>query len=301
MRKNKITYPIATCLMLMILLGACKKEIDTYIPGNGQEAYVNFYNSSEIIHQSSKINLAENNMIYINDSVKNEFFQREFFQFSNLRLGNRQFPKMYSNWPDVWGGPGQIAGNQVYWQPMPPADFYRFIFTSVNKVFLKEITTPLSPKSFTTLYMVESPESEDAYTIVKVPVEPKGVKGKVKIQVVNLATDWGPIDVVMMDGKENVLNTNLPQNLGFGKYSVYTELDTQDANEYKQLVLKIRQHGSENFTLITTIDAIPESTYTLVVKGFANETMRSIKTTNSENFRMQIVPNLRVQIRSFTN
>lgn len=301
MKKNSNIFRIVIGIALIALLNSCKKDIETYIPGDGQEAYVNFYNATEIIHHSGNLDLAKNNMIYVNDSLKNDYFQRQFFKFSDLKFDGRQFPNMHGNWPDVWTGPGQVNGSQVLWQPMPQADFYRFIFTSVNKVFLKDITASLAPKSYTTFYLAESPESDNDYTIVSVPVEPKGIEGRVKIQVVNLSTDWGPIDVVLTDKVGNIVETDLPQNLGFSKYSPYAELDIKYANDYKQLVLKIRQHGSENFTLSTTVDALSESTYAIVVKGFANETTRYIKTSDTENLRVQVAPGLRVHNRSFTN
>lgn len=298
-KKTYWCHLLAIGYLFIFFLTSCEKEITPYAPGEGQEAYVNFYSAVEVVAQRQTEPLHENNMIYIQDSVKSELFPYVFPTFTNTTSDGRQFPEIAgSDITPTWTGNNDQIRSNVFWQPLPMNDFYRFIFTSTNKVFLKDITLSLAPKSFTMLYLTESPESDNAYTIVAVPAgELKGVEKKVKVQVVNLATDWGSIDIVLTDRNGDIVDTNLPENLAFGKYSTYALLDPQYANGYKKLALRIRKHGEENFTLSTNIDAVPGSSYIVVVKGFAKEATRYIKKSNTEQARIEITPSLRVHNR----
>lgn len=301
--KVKFIFPLTNSIKIVIALfvlgtiSGCEKEITPYVPGHGEESYVNFYNAVEAIAQDESQNLSIDNMIYINDSVKNEYLQPAFSKFTSTVKDGRQFPHTFtSNYlHNIWAG--NIFSGNVYWLPLPAQDFYRFIFTSANKSFLKDITLSIAPKSFTTLYLTESPHADNEYAIIAVPVSPVRKVGKVQIQVVNLATDWGNIDAVLTDRKGNEIPTALPSNLGFGKYSDFIEVDPTYADEYNQLVIKFRKHGESRFTLTTAISAIPGRAYSIVTKGFANEALRYIKKSDNQDVSVKIIPSLRVHNR----
>ncbi len=293
LRSNAFIGTLAN-LLIITLFPACSEQFEPYVPGNGQEAYFNFYNASEAAYQGDH---TKGNMIYINDSVKTDLFPYAYPQFSDNRFDSRQFPKSvtstvtFQNIP--WSG-----NSDVYWMGLPATEGpYRFIFTSVNKTYLEEISLSPAPKSFYCLYLTESPEANDAYTVVDVPVELEGVEGKVKIQVVNLSPDFGAVEVVLADDENNEVETGLPKALGFGQYSPYAEIDTANANKYGQLVCKFRQSGEEEFLLTAVVEAVPGSNYTLVLKGFINETERYIKTSNEEYARVRVFPDPRVHTR----
>ena len=282
-------------LLISCLLSACSENVTDIVPGNDNVAYVNFYNAMEAAHQSlPSDSLGFYNMIYVNDSVPTAVF-RNFPQFSESALDDkRQYPFHFTGTPyitDIAGGYGD-----VFWMPIT-ADTYKFIYTSRFKVFLKDTTVSLKPNTYTTQYITESPTTDSTYTVVTVPVEPKAVQGKVRVQIINLSTDWGAIDVYQVDADGKVLTSTLPVNLSFGAYSAYAELDTANADKNNKLVLKFRKNGESAASLTTTVPAISGSTYTLVVQGFINETVRRIKKSNTRYISVDVMPDLRVNSR----
>jgi len=112
-----------------------------------------------------------------------------------------------------------------------------------TKIFLKDTTINLNPKTYTTQYITESPTTDEDYIIVTVPLELKGTQGKVRVQIVNLATDWGAIDVWQVDRDNRLVTSALPLNLDFAEYSAYVELDIASADSNNNLLLKFRKHG----------------------------------------------------------
>lgn len=275
-------------------VNSCSEVVDSVVPGNGNEAYINFYSAIEAISQSrGEDSLAYNNMIYVNDSVPNEVF-RYFPAFSANFGDDRQYPWSVTGISEV--SDGSVRSGDIFYLPIM-ADSYKFIFTSCNRVFLKDTTISLKPKIYTTQYITESPVADDAYTIVTAPVELKGTAGKVRVQIVNLATDWGAIDVWQVDKDNTLVPSALPANLAFGAYSAYAELDVADADSNNNLVLKFRGHGETGAKLSTIVPAISGSAYTLVVQGFIGESVRRIKKSNTEYASIQIFPSLRVNQR----
>lgn len=292
--KKSIIY-ITNCWLIGFVFSACTENFDSIVPSGGNDAYINFYNAMEVALQSTAADsLAFDNYIYVNDSVPGAQF-KNFPQFSqSFTDDGRQYPSQFTGVPlvtDIAGGSGG-----VYWMPVI-ADTYKFIFTSRNKVFLKDTTITLTPKTYTVQYITESPVSDSAYTIVTAPVELKGTKGKTRVQVVNLATDWGPIDVYQVDTDDNEMATGLPQNLSFGKHGDYAELDVKSANNYNKLVLKFRKHGETGARVTVSLPALSGSSYTLVVQGFTGEAKRYIKKNNTGYLAIDIAPNPRVNIR----
>ena len=282
-------------LLLMCCFQSCSENVADIIPGNGNDTYINFYNAIEAARQGlATDSLGYYNMIYVNDSVPNAVFKK-FPQFSDAGSDDkRQYPYHFTGTDyvtDIAGGFGD-----VFWMPIAEGK-YKFIYTSRFKTFLKDTAVVLTRKTYTTQYITESPESNSAYTIVTVPVEPKAVQGKVRVQIVNLATDLGAIDVYQVDDNGKELTSTLPTNLSFGAYSPYAELDTAGANKNNKLVLKFRKNGESTASLTTTVPAISGSTYTLLVQGFINETVRRIKKSNTGYISVDVMPDLRVNSR----
>ncbi len=281
-----------------IIAGACSENIEPYEPGDGQGAYVNFYHAMEAIRQGAAADsLYRDNMIYINDSIKGSMFNR---------VSSPRFE--YSPQDDVSQYPLTITGSpyvndyvsnwymdrrvDVYWLPLMAGD-YRFIFTSRDKTFLKEDVVPLAPKSLNTLYITESPETEDAYAIVNVPVEVTGVPGKTKVNVVNLSPDLGKISVSWVGaGNETSL---MGENIGFGQYTRFAELDTADAAAGVFHIQVGKQGGG---TLRShSLPASPGGVYTVVLQGFSESAERRIKKSNDAYSTVNVSPNLRLTQR----
>ena len=276
---------------------ACTEDPHVVLPGNGMEAYINFFNSSEAISSGS---LYTNNMIYINDSIQQAPFYR-FPQFPDYPNPYREYPRFASGTDrgpngQVFVPPGANYHN-IFWMPVASGS-YKFIFTSVNKVYLKDTTVVLPPKSLITQYLVESPEADDAYRIVTVPVEQKGMAGKVRIQVVNLATDLGRIDIYRSAKDGSLIPSDLPANLDFGGYSPYAEVDTTGSAATNNLIfLKVRRSGNTDVLLTAAVPAASGSSFTIMVQGFSRQAVRRIKSGNSAYTTVTVTPNLRISIR----
>lgn len=276
---------------LLLCLAACQKE--EVITGNGRDTYINFYNASEVLQQYGAY--SGENLIIINDTLPG-VKQPRFSASDDFR----QFPSHFTGSElvvDVIYPPAGATYNVVYWMPLI-ADASRFIYTSVNKTYLRDTVLNLLPKTFTTQYLVESPEADDAYRILTVPVERKGTSGKVRIQMLNLSPDLGPLEVFQTDQDGNRVNTNLPTGLSFGQYSPYAELDTAGASAtFGRLTLKFSKSGSDEVFLSQAIDAISNSSYIIVFQGFEQETSRRIKISNHQYEQVTVAPNLRVNVR----
>lgn len=280
------------CLILAItLLAACeKKEV---MPGNGQDTYVNFYNASEVLQQN--FYLAMSNQIIINDSLQGQQ-QPQFSSTDDFR----QYPRHLTGSDaviDVINPPAGSNYDVVYWMSFI-AERYRFAYTSVNKTYLVDTTVSLQAKTFTTQYLVESPASDDAYRVLTIPVERTGSAGKVRVQVLNLSPDFGPLEVYRTDHEGNRVGNQLPSALGTDAHTPYVDLDTAGASKtYNKLILKFCKSGSSEVVLTAAVDAISNSAYAIVFQGFEHATDRRIKTSNSDYEQVTVSPNLRVNVR----
>lgn len=290
---NKRTFTVLMA-MLLAFLSACEKE--TVLPGDGREAYVNFYTAADAVLQG---NLTQQNYIYINDSLAHP----DYAQFPVFSASADDF-RTYPRYPAAALGvsdeivvPIGTPYQTVYWMPVENGN-YRFIFTSANKVYLHTNEVTLEPKSHMMQCLVESLEADDAYRVVNVPIEPKGTKGKVRIQIVNLSPDAGALDVKRTDRSGNQLPDVLPASLGFGEYSTYAEIDTTgSADTNGQILLRIRKHQTDKELMMVAVPAIPYSSFTVLFQGFENATERRVKTGDNQYQSIQVQPNLRVNLR----
>lgn len=278
-------------ILAVTLLTACeKKEVR---PGDGLDTYVNFYNASEVLQQN--FTLSESNQIIINDSLPDQR-QPQFSSTDDFR----QYPRHLTGSDaviDVINPPAGITYYVVYWMPFN-ADRYKFSYTSVAKTFLVDTTVSLQAKTFTTQYLVESPAADDAYRILTIPVERRGTAGKVRVQVLNLSPDFGPLEVYRSDHEGNRIGSQLPSALGTDAHTPYVELDTAEASKtYNKLILKFCKSGSSEVVLTAAVDAISNSVYSIVFQGFEKATDRRIKTSSSEYEQVTVSPNLRVNVR----
>jgi len=288
MNNIKIYLALAAALML----SACQKSGDI-APGNGQDAYLNFYNASEVLQQN--MILSANNLILINDTVPGAN-QPQFSQSDDFR----QFPRTITGNQfniDINSIPAGTNYNIVYWMPVL-AGTHHIAYTASKNVDLKDTTVSISPKSFTTQYLVESPVSNEAYRIATVPEERRGIAGKVRVKVVNLSPDLGPLEVIRTDKDGNTILETLPAALKYGEHSAYAEIDTAGVSRTRgQLILKLRKSGSSAILLTQVIDAVPNTSFTVVFQGFEKETIRRIRTGSQTFQTVTVNPNLRINIR----
>lgn len=275
---------IVTFISIMCF-AACSKSEDQ-VPGNGQDAYVNFCNASEV--QQQNVLLAQQNRVIINDTSWDNL-QPEFMSDGDIR----QYPRHLTG-TDL--AVDRISGD-IYWMAVI-ADSYKLTYTSINQTPLHDTTISVTPKSFTTQYLVESPATDNAYCIFTVPVERKGIAGKVRVQVMNLSPDFGPLEVYRTAQDGSRIPTALPSAIAYGTYSPYVELDTAGAaGTNGKLMLKFCKSGSDDVITTRAVDAVSNSSYTIVFQGFETETPRRIRTGEHEYQQVTVSPNLRVNMR----
>lgn len=286
----------------LILLSSCKKNED-FIPNDGKIAYINFYHAAEALLQNNGISGFR---LQIDDAFPGGL-QPEY-QGSN---GSFQYPSTVtgSNLAvDYLSVPSDVTYNVVYWLPVS-ADKYQFKYNSISYNSATQTTSQLgtiaklnaeiNANTFVTQYFTESLESDTSFKILNVPVERTGTPGKVRIQVVNLSPDLGPIEVYREDSNGAKITEGLPASVTSGAFSPYAEIDT--AGAYKnlgRLLVKIRKSGSTNVLMTASIPATSKSLFTLVVQGFASSTIRRIKSTQATGFtQVTVSPNLRFNLR----
>lgn len=271
-RKNAaITAYTLSVLLVNIAIGCKKTEV---VPGNGQEAYLNFYNASEV--QQQNIALALSNHVVIDK------------QYTINGMGafgadgdNRQFPHtpgIAQMTPDNLNLPIGITYNHVFWLPMMSGSHHLAYTSDDRKITLQAITETLQPKAFNMQYFVESPVADSLYNIFSFPVQQAGTPGKVRVQIVHLSPDLGPIEVYRADENGNKVDTDLPNTLVYGQGSSSIEIDTVGSSKTKQLILlKFLKKGSSDIALTSSIPAVSNSSFIVVLRGFEQSTVRKIK------------------------
>lgn len=297
-KKHTIVAALLCCFI------ACKKDDNLPGFGNSQPAYINFNNISEVINQASDhyIDLATQNMVYLNDSTNNTAFSRypEFGSSVRSSAFGRSFPFNSQATgiflgSDVISVPSDANYDLIYWMPILPGQ-YKFIFTSLNKTYLKDTTLSLNPKTYALQYLVESPERNDAYRIATVPTSLETEQSKTTIQTVNLSPDLGNIDLWRSDKNGNKINTSLPTGLGFGRYHA-TLLDTTGTSTTNgRIYINVSLTGTNKKLLTVAVPALSGSSFVLLIQGFNQQTARRIKSSNSAYTSMIVNPNLRFRL-----
>ena len=282
------------------LCSACKKQTD-YSPNDGQVGYINFYNAADGLIQNGVI--SGFHRIYINDSISKDRIPE--FQSSD---SFRQYPQTPTGSSLISDGPtlpNDVTYTRVYWLPLS-SENYHFLYTSISAdgLIKKDIfrgAAAIKTDSFTLQYLIEDVKADTAYQVINVPVERNGTPGKVRIQILNMSPDLGPLQVYREDANGNMMSDGLPSSLASADYSNYVDIDTTGSyKDLGQLLLKFRRTGSSNVLFTTSFPAISKSFFSVVVQGFASKTNRRIKSiqSNSTGFvPVTVDPNLRVNVR----
>lgn len=308
---NNICKPgsFMACLMAVILLlTSCRKE--AVIAGNKTEAYVNFYNASEVLKQgildlspTQKFYLSEQNMVYVNDSIPrpplfgfhtNNSWPAFVRGFDDMK----QYPSYITGTPSVIDDIGR-AENNVYWMPLA-SGFYRFIYTAAYKNYLVREAVQLDPKTYTTQYLTEDPANDSAYRVLSIPAYLNAAAGKVRVQMVHLSPDAGAVDVYRMDKNGNREGDAIVQNLAFGNHNDYADMDTTGASAtYGNLVLGFYKAGTTAKIYSISMPAKPGASFITVIQGFTKATSRRI-IVNANGYTTvtwQVTPDFRVNVR----
>lgn len=286
---KKIHVYLIGRLFILLALYSCKKT--DVVQGDGNVGYVNFFNASEVLLQNES--LSRNNMIITNDTIDRQRRLPAFIGDGDVR----QYPRTTSGDLTVVDYIGTTNAD-VFWLPIK-SDNYRFIYTSINKVYLKDTAVNVPAGSFTSQYLVESPQADNAYQLITVPVEMRGVTGKVRIQVINLSPDLGPIKVYLSGPAGNIIDTELPTALPFATASKYVEINLNPAYISRgKFILNFCKPGTTEALATLAIPADDLAVYTLLMRGFSQNTTRRIKKDNNGGYTtVTVTPNLRATQR----
>lgn len=301
------------CLIVAaIWLTSCSKQ--DLVVGNGTEAYINFYNASEVLKQgiadmpvpvggSTKFYFSAENMIYINDSATSplQYGGRNNFTMLQFARGfddRKQFPISYTGAPNVVDDVARTYDN-VFWMPIA-AGHYRFIYTSAFKNYLVDSFVELHPKTYTTQYLTEDPATDSSYRIVTVPAYLYAQAGKVRVQAVHLSPDQGAVDIYRMDKDGNRQGNALVADLQFGRHNDYIDVDTAGSSAtYGNIVLGFYHADSDEKLYSVSVTAQSGASFVAVMQGFVNATARRI-IINAHGFTTapwSVTPDFRINIR----
>lgn len=306
------TGGFTACFIVALLFTSCRKE--AVIAGNGTEAYVNFYNASEVLRQGrfdlpvpvggiTNFGLSEQNMVYVNDSIPRPplfgiHSNNSWPSFAQGSDDMRQYPRYITGTISVIDDIGR-AGNNVYWLPLA-SGFYRFIYTAVYKNYLVREGVQLDPKTYTTQYLAEDPANDSAYRVVSMPAHPYAAAGKVRLQAVHLSPDAGAVDVYRMDKDGNRQGDAIVRNLAFGHHNDYADIDTTGASAtYGNIVLGFYKAGTATRLYSVGVPATSGASFITVIQGFANTATRRI-VVNAHGYTTvtwQVTPDFRVNVR----
>ncbi len=290
-KKQAVIFYTISIILIQVLATGCKKT--DVVPGNGEEAYVNFYNASEV--QQQNISLALKNYV-----VLDQLYTRNGMGQFSADGDNRQFPYtqgIAEATPDNLSLPTGITYSNVYWLPIQSGN-HHFIYTSDSTyVALKNITETYQPQTFNAQYLVESPAADSLYNIFSFPVQRAGTPGKVRVQIVHLSPDLGSIEVYRADSTGNPVATNLPNTLSYGQASSFIELDTAGSAHTKQLILlKFLKNGSNDVAITSSIPAVSNSSFIVALQGFEQTTTRKVKMRGGYQ-SVTVNSNLRINLR----
>ncbi|MGV8094900.1 MAG: hypothetical protein AB2L24_23860 [Mangrovibacterium sp.] len=300
--KNRIKYPIAYAAAIMLIgFTACEENLPAVLPADGNVAFVNFVNAGEaFLYGQQNDALYRDNRLYINDSVNNPPFDKY--------NGRANYPMVFTYEPglDIRQYPRHFTGvssvttpisADVYWLPVHAGD-YRFIFTSRDKTYLLTENKTLGKQSYHILYLVESAETDSSYIVVDVPIEYKErMEGKVSVQLVNLSPDAGDVEVYRVDaaGVEMAAVSAAPLSLGHHQSAEFEIAGSEST--YNSILLRFRSAGGGEDLQSVAVPAENGAVYTVLLRGFAQETVRKVKKDNYSYVVVNIMPDLRTSLR----
>lgn len=294
--RNHFFMGILAFLHMGMFLTSCEENISDALPADGNIAYVNFANLGEALLYDT---LYLNNYVYINDSVNNPPFNNynvinnpAVFTYAPT-LDIREYPTQMSH---VGTGAGDNnSGSGIYWLPVEAGD-YRFIFTSRDRTYLIAENKTLDKQTYHTLYLAESAVTDSSYAIVDVPIQRiDKLEGSATVQFVNLSPDAGEVEVYRVDaGGNEILTATEP--LAFGQYQSAALAIEGTENTYNSILLRFR--AAEGGDLVSfAVPANEGAVYTVLLRGFAQQTMRKIKKDNYSYAEVNIMPDLRASVR----
>ena len=296
----KLPFACALLSMVSVFFTACEKKLDDALPADGNVAYVNFVNAGEVFLYGLNDTLYRDNRLYIKDSINNAPFDNYNGKVSypavfnyEAQLDIRQYPQHLTGIPGVVDN---STSADVYWLPVHAGN-YRFIFTSRDRTYLRASNKRLARQTYQVLYLVESPNTDSSYELVNVPIERKDrIEGKVTLQFVNLSPDAGPVEVYRVDATGNEIAAATSSPLAFGQYAS-AELSMEGTKTTRNdILIRFRRPGGEDLQAVS-VPASNGAVYTVLLRGFVQETMRWIKKNNETSVSVTVLPDLRCSVR----
>ncbi len=288
----------------MLFFASCEENISDAVPADGNIAYVNFVNAEEAALFGGDFLYSEN-YVYFGDSVSQSPFDHysssnypATFSFDNNPVSVRSYPNDQSSSP-IESASHTYTGSIVTVNFLPvPADEYHFIFTSKNRTYLKALDTRLERGTWHFIYLAESPANDSAYVVLDVPIlRSERKEGTVKLQLLNLSTDLGAMEVFRVDSAGNETPLALPEPLAFGAHAdlEFSLEGTEQTNN--NVSLRIRRAGETADLLSIAFPAENGAVYTAIVRGFVEGAVRKVKEDNEQYATVDILPNLRYSLR----
>lgn len=294
-------YQIGIIYLICVLINlftSCKKEI---VPLSHLEdtAFINFFDASEVFSV-----IGRDNYIYINDSITKGIYRNGFPKFEEVTATypkNRTFPRrsfMHPHNTIFVHNAHQDMYDNIYWFPMQQGE-YKFIFSTDEKVFVKDTTLKLEPKRHYTLYLLDDPKKDGEFNIISFPEDTKNTEGKIRLRVLHLSPDIGGIRLIRKDIDGSIIKENFPEVLNYKDVTDYIDIDT--TGSYKtngRILLAITDaKNPEQMYKMQLLPPEPGGNYILLLKGHKSSTTRKLLNNDGTYKSVTINPRIRTLLR----
>ncbi len=286
-------YTLITMLLSVTLLVSCKKDRDASLPGDRESASVNLYITSDVMNAAygpgrgttaAYIDSITNHgsIIYNTDS--------RYPVFAFGFLANPEFPQVFDQ-----------SGINLFTYTRFNAGSHRLIFTDVTNTPIADTAQALEGNTWNSIYLADKPHlsgSEAAYTILSVNEPRKAQEGKTGVRFIHLSPDAGQLEckALMADG------TIAQETLATVRFRDATDYTWLTQEQAANGLLRI-QISNSKVNLITAVPARPGRAFVVVIRGFANNTIRRVttgKNTDGSQIRenVKISANVRADVRA---
>lgn len=179
--------------------------------------------------------------------------------------------------PNLWNGsfpfdPTQDGSGLPYTRVLYmhlAAGSHRLRFTNPERAVIVDTTLGLGGNQNTVLYLTDSLQHN--MHVVAVDESAPGVAGAVRIRVVQLSPDVGPLGAFVFSDTGTVVRSNLPQAVAYDSVTPYIVLDPSLASSDGNVYVSFFAGGdSANVVATAVVPFSVNRSYHVVVEGLAN-------------------------------
>jgi hypothetical protein len=269
-------FQIAGWCCLLLLLGACKKEVDMSWEQQAAAGQINFYNASYSLIGQSTAN-QRGNMILI-DSRDTTYTPR-------IDMRDAKYP--------YFQNPVNFGNSYPYTQRTQWISYMR-LTAGTHRLYLLDTSKSILDSSAVQLYndraaTVFYADSLGSYRMLIANDAFTPADGKIGLRIVNLNPTDGNVFITI----NKAIPAALPASTHYGDHTPFIPLDITRMDTLK---IKVYQPGdTSRFLARTSVEVVPGHAYTLLISGYGNQAPGNYKDRASGrtvgiSFNFSIVP-----------